>query len=112
MKKGMVKKLLGVIFLFVFFAKMTISVAPIVADHFDSNIINNVIMQLEIEHSSTKGAEQEKENSCKGEWVSDIKLYNFSLPLYYLCVKNGLSINEGHIQSFYPPVPTPPPSLS
>ena len=70
-------------FLFIFFAKMVISVAPMITVQFDSDVVNAVIMQLEIENHSTKGADQVKDSLHKGEWLcglSRFKLFWNSTP--------------------------------
>lgn len=110
MKKKLARKIFGPVFLFIFFSKMVISVAPIIADHLDNNCINAVIMQLEIEHSPAKSSESAKELSSKGDWISLIQHYNFSRPLIYLSIKTSSAKDDAHVQTFYPPVPTPPPS--
>lgn len=112
MKKKLARKIFGSVFLFIFFLKMVISVAPIIADHLDSKVINAVIMQLEIEHGPAKSSELDKENSSKGEWINYIQHYNFSQPTSHLSIKLTLAKEDGHMQTFYPPVPTPPPSAS
>lgn len=62
-------------FLFIFFAKMVISVAPMITVQFDSDVVNAVIMQLEIENHSTKGADQVKDSLHKGEWLSGLSRF-------------------------------------
>lgn len=109
--KNRCRKLFSSIFLFVFFSKMIIAAAPLIADHFDCTAVNAVIMQLEIEHSPVKGADTAKELSSKGDWISLIQHYNFVQPSVDLpgCVAAATELE--HMQTFYPPVPTPPPSV-
>ena len=49
---------------------MVISVAPMITVQFDSDVVNAVIMQLEIENHYTKGADQLKTHYIKenGLW--------------------------------------------
>lgn len=110
MKKEFARQLFSYVFLFIFFAKMVISVAPLVATHLDSKIVNAVIMQLEIESHSTKGADQAKDSLNKGEWLSDLFKFNFSQPHQILAANKYIAMQDYHIQVFYPTVPTPPPN--
>lgn len=98
------------VFLFIFFAKMVISIAPLVADHMNSEVVNAVIMQLEIEHNSTKSADQSKDCLYKGEWVNGFSKFNFSRPQVSISLNQYTFLGDSPIQAFYPSVPTPPPN--
>ncbi len=110
MKKEFARKLFSSIFLFVFFAKMVISVAPLIAVHLDSEIVQAVIMQIEIENHSTKGSDQAKDSLNKGEWLSGLSKFNFNRPQIDLATKRYIFSRNSAIQAFYPSVPTPPPN--
>ena len=101
-------KLFSWIFLMIFFAKMVISVAPLVADHFDSKIANAVIMQVELENNCESG-KSAKENLKT--------LYHYlSKPDTLLNPVKVLALNRYYIEDdnfnhlHYPTVPTPPPN--
>ena len=89
---------------------MVISVAPLVASHLDSNFMNTVIMQLEIETQGTKGSETSKDTLSKGEWLSGITKFNFTLPPVDLTAGIFSMAEAIKIHGFYPSVPTPPPN--
>lgn len=110
MKKETAKRLFSYVFLFIFFAKMVISVAPLVVIHIDSTVVKAVIMQLEIENHSTKGADQAKDNLNKGEWLSGLSKFNFNRPQVDIAMKRFNFSRNYPIQAFYPSVPTPPPN--
>ena len=104
MFKEIAKKIFSTVFLFIFFAKMAISVAPLLIVSMDEESVYSVIMQLEIEHQTPKGAE------AKWEQIQHAHQFNFSRPLIGLVASNTFSSEDRHIQSFYPSVPTPPPN--
>ena len=110
MEKEFAKKLFSYVFLFVFFAKMVISVAPMVTIHMDSEVVNAVIMQLEIENHSTKGSDQAKDSLNKGEWLSGLSKFKFCSPQVDIISKLNTLLRDYPIQAFYPSVPTPPPN--
>ena len=110
MKKEYAKKLFSFVFLFIFFAKMVISIAPLIADHIDNRIVNAVIMQLEIETNSSKGVDQVKESLNKGEWLSGIFKFNLSSPQTTVALKKYSALSQFLTESFFPSVPTPPPN--
>lgn len=89
---------------------MAISVAPLIAIHMDSQVVNAVIMQLEIENHSSKGADQAKDSLNKGEWLSGLSKFKFSTPQIDLVSKQYILLRDYPIQAFYPSVPTPPPN--
>lgn len=98
------------VFLFIFFAKMVISIAPLIATHFDSKVVNAVIMQLEIETHSSTSTDHAKDSLTKGEWLSGIFKFNFEQPQTLIAIKRYLAMQDFHIEAFYPSVPTPPPN--
>lgn len=110
MKKEIFRIAFSFLFLFIFFTKMVISVAPLVASHLDSNFMNSVIMQVEIEHQSTKGSEGAKDNLSKGEWLSGITKFNFTTPQICLSFRGYSSHDSLKVTAFHPSVPTPPPN--
>ncbi len=89
---------------------MVISVAPMAAVHMDSEVVNAVIMQLEIENHSTKGADQAKDSLNKGEWLSGLSKFKFCNPQVDILSKQYISLRDYPLQAFYPSVPTPPPN--
>lgn len=110
MKKEFAKKLFSYVFLFIFFAKMVISIAPLIASHFDSDVVNAVIMQLEIENHSSKGADQSKDSLNKGEWLSGLSKFKFNIPHIDIASNQYIFLRNYPIQAFFPSVPTPPPN--
>ena len=105
MFRELINKTLSGVFLFIFLVKMIISVAPVLIDNMDEKSVYTVIMQLEIEHESPKGAE--------AKWEEIQSLHQFSFALHALDVihfsVSGFAKNP--VQSFYPSVPTPPPNV-
>lgn len=89
---------------------MVISVAPVIANHLDSKIVNAVIMQLEIETNSSKGVDQAKDSLSKGEWLSGFYNFNFEQPHKLIAYKEYTAFQDYHIEAFYPTIPTPPPN--
>ena len=89
---------------------MAISIAPLVAIHMDSEVVSAVIMQLEIESHSSKGADQTKDCLEKGEWVSVFSKFNFSRPVASITLKQYSKSMDRPVQVFHPSVPTPPPN--
>ena len=110
MENNFAKKLFSYVFLFVFFAKMVISVAPMIAVHMDSEVVNTVIMQIEIENHSTKGADQAKDSLNKGEWLNGLSKFRFCNPQFDICSNQYTLLRNYPIQAVYPSVPTPPPN--
>ncbi|MGB4775664.1 MAG: hypothetical protein WBP45_10850 [Daejeonella sp.] len=91
---------------------MIISAAPLILDQFDSNCVNAVIMQLEIEHNSgEESAEQIKKSLSKGEWFEPVFCFNVSRPFQHLASAKYIILDDKAVQTFYPIVPTPPPSI-
>ena len=105
MFKEIAKRAFTTVFLFIFFTKMAISVAPLIVGNLDEKSVYSVIMQLEIEHQTPKGAE------AKWEEIQTLNSYNFSRPFVAVVNFMGFSSENSHIQSFYPSVPTPPPNV-
>lgn len=75
----------------------------------DSRFISSVIMQLEIESHSTKGAEA-KDSVEKAEWLSGISKFNFGRPHVIVAMNRYILMRDNPIQAFFPSVPTPPPN--
>lgn len=110
MKKEFAKKLFSYVFLFIFFAKMAISVAPMVAIHMDSEIVNAAIMQLEIENHSAKSTDQVKDSLNKGEWLNGLSKFKFHNPHVDISSNRYILLRDNPIRAFFPSVPTPPPN--
>lgn len=111
MFKELAKRIFSTIFLFIFFAKMAISVAPLLFSQMDERTVYVVIMQLEIEHQSPKEAEK-KELASKGDLFHHFQQHKLSQSLVNVLKSKAFGFEANHVQSFYPPVPTPPPSTS
>jgi hypothetical protein len=109
MRKGVVKILFSILFLFIFFTKMVISVAPLVIAHFDKQAVNAVIMQLEIENNAKSN--DVKENTIKEYFT--ISGFGFTVlhPTQIILAAMISADHDKHVQAFYPPVPTPPPNV-
>lgn len=109
MKRTAINRLLSSVFLTIFFCKMVIAVAPVIAAHFDSKSVYAAIMQLEIENDCKPV--DVKEMSVK-EYLTITNYHVFLVrPVRIIPVTNGNNDHSKHIQPFYPPVPTPPPNL-
>lgn len=107
------KYLLVALFMSIFVAKMGISGAPIFFNAVDQEILNNVIMQIELEHG------QGKESGKETNPFSEFKLFGFSdqFSSYEFVVYEGLLLNDfiehygRYVDPHHPSVPTPPPNL-
>ena len=99
------------LFLFVFFAKIVIALAPLIVDRFDRESINAVIMQLEIEKEA-KEDNLEKEKFGKELWDASSLGYLVACPVNCLNKFPLINGDENHRQSFYPVILTPPPDKS
>ncbi len=91
---------------------MLISIAPLVATHMDSKVVNAVITQLEIENHSTKGSgsDQAKDTLEKAGWIPGINKFCLSRPPVHLKLNGYLLTRDRAVIAFYPSVPTPPPN--
>jgi hypothetical protein len=108
MKRVAINRFFSIVFLTIFFSKMVISIAPVIAAHFDVNSVKAAILQLEIENDSKPV--DVKEISVK-EYLSVINYHVYlDRPVQILPVVNGNNDHAKHHQPFYPPVPTPPPN--
>ena len=87
---------------------MVISIAPLIVAHLDSESVNKVIMQLEIEHPKSVDV---KDATMK----EFLNLHTFNIsplnPLIILMPVIVIADHDKHIRSFYPVVPTPPPNV-
>lgn len=109
MKKELARVIFSGLFLFIFFVKMVISIAPLIVKHCDKKSINAVIMQLEIENN-TKESDQAKEKVEK-DYVNPLKFLVLDSRFTQSLESKTPTFNDmGHKQSFYPAVPTPPPN--
>lgn len=89
---------------------MVISVAPMIAIRMDSEVVNAVIMQIEIENHSTKGADPAKDTLNKGEWLSGLSKFKFCNPQVDIASNLCILLKDYPTQAFFPSVPTPPPN--
>ncbi|WP_395625529.1 hypothetical protein [Daejeonella sp.] len=110
MKKELVRLLFSFIFLIIFSVKMVISIAPLIAIHLDSKIMNSVIMQLEIETNSSKAADQVKDSLNKGEYLIGSNKFNFEEPHQIMNSIQYVLLQYAHKELFYPRIPSPPPN--
>ena len=105
--------LIVIAFLGIFMAKMIISVAPVFSSQVDKEMVNNVIMQVELEHC----ADHETGKTIK---YVDLKLIDYhSVNIYHPLRYHFFYINNSYIEHFkryvdpfHPSVPTPPPNLA
>lgn len=108
------QKYFGSFFLAILLCKMIISVVPIIADHFDHRAISALILQLEIESDiesdTSKQSEIAKDLLAKGCW-HEVTFFSFSQPMQNLASVRFITGDDDHVQTFYPKVPTPPPSV-
>ena len=109
MNKTIAKRVFSIIFLTIFMLKMVISLAPFIVAHFSQITVNAVIMQLEIENNSK--TTDIKEITVKEYFTQNY--YGFALAHQVpLILPSMISFDhDKHVQSFYPPVPTPPPNV-
>ncbi|MEJ5962520.1 hypothetical protein [Pedobacter immunditicola] len=99
-----------IIFLGIFSSKMLISVAPVFVAHLDKEIMNDVIMQVELEHGNdSDSGKSVKLVDCK----QDLHPLHAYLPLrYHFHVNNSFIEHfKRYVNPFHPSVPTPPPNL-
>jgi len=97
-------------FLGIFSSKMLISVAPVFIASLDKEIMNDVIMQVELEHGNeSDSGKLVKIVDCK----QDIHSLLAYLPLrYHFYINNSYIANfKRYVNPFHPAVPTPPPNL-
>lgn len=111
MKLRKFKALFAHVFVGIFVAKMVISVAPAFSFKFDSDMMNSVILQLEVEHG-------EKDSPNKGTKLSESKLMCHSLSVLNLSGSKVVLDNsfiehsKRYVNPYHPSVPTPPPNFS
>jgi hypothetical protein len=101
-------KVFSNIFLFIFFVKMMITLTPLIKNHFDREIMNAVIMQLEIENNAKGGSDTSKE--LFKDYLFSLTNSNFSRVLQCLIATPSVDNEDAHLRTFYPSVPTPPPN--
>ena len=99
------------LFLSIFFMKMVISVAPVFVNKLDKNVINNVIMQVEVEHG-----ENETGKTLKFDFKSTDQFqhyHSYTATRYHLTVRNSfIEHSKRYVNPFHPSVPTPPPNCA
>lgn len=110
MSNSLLRKTAAILFLSVFFIKMLIGAVPLMADSFDSKLINSVIMQLEEENHSEKSSGKIKQNLSK-DYCNGHSEFSFSNPMLYMLEGGYASEKQTHIRTYFPSVPTPPPSV-
>lgn len=101
------KKVFSNVFLSIFFLKMVIATAPLIAISIDADSVHAVIMQLEIEQETSKGDFKAKVIS---EFYNRDSSFSFNNEEALLKLKLTLFQCDKHPQAFYPSVPTPPPN--
>lgn len=110
---GHIKRLVfSILFLFVFFVKMGISIAPLLLS-IDKETVSAVIMQLELENSkdTSENAKDLQKVFKKGSELNLI--YEFAInPLSEESLLKYHFNSKEYTTSFYPSVPTPPPNKS
>lgn len=107
MNKAIVKKLSSILFLTIFFCKIGISVAPLVAAHFDVRSVKAAISQL---GEDAPKCIDIKEMAVK-EYLPVSECHLFLVdPVFHLDPECGNYDHAKHVRPFYPPVPTPPPN--
>jgi hypothetical protein len=103
------KKIFSYIFLFIFFAKMMITLSPLIIKHFDREIMNAVIMQLEIENHAKGGSDMSKE--LFKDYLYSATESTFLRTLQCLIAAPSVDNEAAHLRTFFPSVPTPPPNV-
>ena len=107
MRKQIYKRAFSIIFLFIFFAKMVITIAPFIIKQFDRATVNAVIMQLEIENNG-KGSDISKE--LVKEYLAAVHNCDFLRPVQFIISTPFSDDDIAHFRTYYPSVPTPPPN--
>ncbi|WP_299517776.1 hypothetical protein [Mucilaginibacter sp.] len=105
-----IRKYISLLFMFVFFAKMAVSVIPVFS-FLDARIASKVILQLEQETKSEKN--DPEKDAFKEKKVFDEHLFAFFHYDPFLVETNYLH-NLEHtllVQLYHPVVPTPPPNV-
>ena len=102
------RKFVSGVFLFIFLAKMVISIAPLVVNFSDNEHIRAVILQLEIENHA-KETDTTKDKAAKDFWTTTKSPFQVSAPLFHFFLMPPVE-KHSDIESFYPSVPTPPPN--
>ncbi len=107
------KYLIVVAFMGIFLAKMVISAAPVFFQSMDSEIINSVIMQIEVEHGS------EKDTSKASVKFTEFKTFELPYGISYEIYLSHFGLNNNfidhfrrYVDPFHPSVPTPPPNCA
>lgn len=72
--------------------------------------MNSVIMQLEIETNTSKGADQAKDSLNKGELLSATFKFNFEEPHQIKGFTKYITLQDLNLEAFYPRIPSPPPN--
>lgn len=98
-------------FLFIFFTKMVLSVAPVFIE-LDTKTVNAVIMQLEIGHNDSKDSETSKDSSIKDKKSAEAEVLNMFM---FSPERNLTSISLRfkkflYFEVYHSSVPTPPPN--
>jgi hypothetical protein len=106
-----IRKNISMIFLFVFFTKMVISVMPLFS-FLDSKIAAAVIMQLEHENKTDKD-DLEKDAAKEKKSFDEHTIAAFEFRPMRLHESNTLNNLEKTllVQPYHPIVPTPPPNV-
>lgn len=111
MRGELTKSTFCILFLTIFLMKVMISLAPFLSSLKCDGTVSAVITQLEIEDSTEKSGDKIKESSTLKEYCTAAFSWSLDLPAN---TAGGRALNAEcrlHVQSFYPPVPTPPPNF-
>lgn len=87
---------------------MMITLTPLIIKHFDREIMNAVIMQLEIENNTKGGSDMSKEFK---DYLYSAAKDDVSRILQCLIAIPSIDNEDAHLRTFYPSVPTPPPNV-
>lgn len=100
-----------IVFISIFTAKMFISAAPVFIAHFDKDLINSVILQLEHEHAPETDTGKDKVKFLDYKPLEPYLVTTLLPPLHDFALTNAFFDHfKRYITSYYPAVPTPPPN--
>ncbi len=86
-----------------------ISIAPVVAAHFDVKSVNAALAQLEMD-DEPKPIDVKEMSVKEYLTVSEYHLF-LADPIFHLDLITGNFNHAKHVTPFHPPVPTPPPNV-
>lgn len=113
MKVRKFKFLIVLHFLAIFTVKMLISVAPLFYSELDKVMMNNVIMQLEVEHHTEQDGSKAVEKLSELKYLGGYVFNQFALSNTEQILDNSfIEHAKRYINPHHPSVPTPPPNFS